>query len=277
MPITVLGRQIPDKASRITYRPLKKTGFRIFRILNSTNTIGGAVTPVLMVDEDVAWSPADVNKGIVDAVSNAGYRDFAQNGRALTGQKGINPTVWETLTPTAYEDTEMIGVMLAKLDYPNVPTTWVVSAAPNMIWISGKTEGSGKKESSGGKPKSGKKGSSGKKPQVDEEDEKAPKQVNEDEEDEKGPVGVYGNHLSEATRRGQANEGGSIHFELFMIAQLAALLDRIYECDKKNFDVKKVSADLDLYLSGKNVICKGCAGALATFGKTLQALKFRPL
>lgn len=257
MPVTVLGVQIQDKQSTVNYTPQQDAGIRTFRIFESTNQVGGAVNPVVMMDEKLRWQQAEFNKDIVNAVDNAGYRDFGQGGAKKTGQKGINASQWDTLKGTDYKNTEMIGVMLAKLT-SGTDVTWVVSASPNMLWVSGKQE-------------QDKKGTAGKKGKdIDEEDEKKPK----------SPPGTYEDHLSSATKKGKGNEGGQIHFEQFMAAQLLALLNHIQsiaKTTKKAFDPKKVSIDADLYLSGKNLLCPGCVGTWKSLGEKVAKADYRSL
>ena len=86
------------------------------------------------------WVDTDY-ASIIGAIAGAGSRDSTSThttgDRTAGGSAGISQPQWNIFRGTKYQNTEMIGAMVAKLTYgkdSNFNTDYLVSAAPNVLF-----------------------------------------------------------------------------------------------------------------------------------------------
>lgn len=143
MPIGILRKfQIADTLS---YTPKDSCTARTCNLVRADTALGQSkVKPLLMCD--LGYWAEDVYKLMVQTIANAVTRDWTSPqvaGTKRTGGQGITTKTWEGYRGDDYQDTVMIGIMMAKLTYglPAAnqlpPTDFVVSAAPNMLFKGG--------------------------------------------------------------------------------------------------------------------------------------------
>ena len=136
MPIGILGaqRNIPNNLS---YTPKDGCGARTFALSRAGTALNQSkVKPLILCDTDF-WPDANYPE-IIEAIAESISRDWTspqQAGTKLTGSQGIAAEAWTALRGRKYRNTEMIGIMLAKLAH-GTATDYVVSAAPNILYKS---------------------------------------------------------------------------------------------------------------------------------------------
>lgn len=144
MPIGILGER-RNVGPQISYVPVKGGATRTYTLFRATTVLGQSkVKPLVMCDTDF-WANAAYAQ-IIQAIADSVSRDWTTPQQAGTRKSGagINVDDWDTLRGKKYQNTEMLGAMVAKLTYGtdagqvHAPTDYVVSAAPNMLYSSKK-------------------------------------------------------------------------------------------------------------------------------------------
>jgi hypothetical protein len=125
------GRRLSDE---ISYTPSAGTAARKLQLFESDTALGtGGVIPWVLRDT-LFWSASDYPRIINAAAATKSYDwDLAAPTKTASGLSGIKKTAWEEIRGTTYDNTEMVGVMLATLTYDN-NTVRIISAAPNVLY-----------------------------------------------------------------------------------------------------------------------------------------------
>jgi len=135
MPIGILRatRNLPDQ---ISYIPKAGCSARQITIVRSTTVLGESnVKPIVMRDPDLWNDYSSVIAAVVSAKSRDWTSPQTAGTRVTNGALKISNESWSDIRGRKYQNTEMVGAMVAKLSYADA-TDYVVTAAPNMLFAS---------------------------------------------------------------------------------------------------------------------------------------------